>query len=164
MTRRPSYMNLDTEHTFVTSDHHFGLGTKEEEDELVRKWNSVVGPNDTVIYAGDFADCCFLDMVEYRKRLNGEMILVKGNHDNLPDEAYLAIFKEVYDRLVLQDLGIFVCHCPDSEYAGPLKQIYGHLHEGGMFNEIPPEKGFCVCVMRHDGYPVRLDNILEKLE
>ena len=38
----------DPEHTFVTSDHYFGLGSKEEEYGLVRKWNSVVGPNDTV--------------------------------------------------------------------------------------------------------------------
>lgn len=156
-------MKYDPEHTFVTSDHHFGLGSKEEEDKLVRKWNSVVGTNDTVIYAGDFADCGFLDMVEYRKRLNGEMILVKGNHDDLPDEAYLAMFKEVHDKLEIADLGLLIYHYPQPDYDGGLRQIYGHIHEGGMFKEIDPKKGFCVCVMQHGGCPVRLSDILSRL-
>ena len=58
-------MKIDPLHTFVTSDHHFGSSsmmgrlkvfTPEQELELVKKWNSVVKPDDTVVYNGDFCD------------------------------------------------------------------------------------------------------------
>ena len=50
--------------------------------ELIRRWNDVVDPGDTVIHLGDF---CFnrkdKDHDYYREQLNGDLILVKGNHD-----------------------------------------------------------------------------------
>jgi len=51
--------------------------------ELIRRWNNVVEPWDTVIHLGDF---CFSrgekNYEYYRSRLNGNMVLVKGNHDS----------------------------------------------------------------------------------
>ena len=61
-------MKCDPSHTFVTSDHHFGLWkdntthwhppvfSQAEEEEAVAKWNSVVKPTDLVLYVGDFCD------------------------------------------------------------------------------------------------------------
>ena len=50
--------------------------------ELVRRWNGVVDPGDTVIHLGDL---CFnrreKDHQYWREQLNGNMILVQGNHD-----------------------------------------------------------------------------------
>jgi calcineurin-like phosphoesterase family protein len=77
--------------TFFSSDHHFSHANAikydsrpfqtvdEMNEEMVRRWNVVVGPEDTVIYLGDFslskAALCFLP------RLNGEKHLIAGNHD-----------------------------------------------------------------------------------
>ena len=88
-------MKCDPAHTFVTSDHHFGLWkanrdswhppvfSQAEEEEAIAKWNSVVGPTDLVLYVGDFCDGDERDLREYRRRLNGNIVLVKGNHDKL---------------------------------------------------------------------------------
>jgi len=52
--------------------------------EIIRRWNERVKPEDTVFHLGDF---CFKekdgkDFNYYRKQLNGNIILVRGNHDN----------------------------------------------------------------------------------
>lgn len=78
---------------FVTSDTHFGHARIIElcerpfpnleamDRELVRRWNSVVGPGDTVLHLGDLA----LGEREYSigltAELNGRKLIVPGNHD-----------------------------------------------------------------------------------
>lgn len=51
--------------------------------EIVRRWNERVKPEDTVIHLGDFG---FLREDKtyryYREQLNGDLVLVRGNHDN----------------------------------------------------------------------------------
>jgi calcineurin-like phosphoesterase family protein len=49
-------------------------------EKLVIAWNSVVGPEDTVYYVGDFSMAA-RSVELYTKRLNGRKILVAGNHD-----------------------------------------------------------------------------------
>jgi calcineurin-like phosphoesterase family protein len=77
---------------FFTSDHHFGhtniikycsrpFSSVEEMDaEMLRRWNEVVNPKDTVYYLGDFslAKRAVLDIAP---RLHGEKHLIMGNHD-----------------------------------------------------------------------------------
>lgn len=49
-------------------------------EAMVSNWNSVVKPEDTVYYLGDFSLSC--DAVRnYVHRLNGYKILILGNHD-----------------------------------------------------------------------------------
>lgn len=49
-------------------------------EEMVKRWNSVVGPGDVVYYLGDFS--LANRSVEYfAPRLNGEKHLIMGNHD-----------------------------------------------------------------------------------
>ena len=75
-----------------TSDHHFWHANvirfcdrpykdvEEMNEALVRNWNEVVKPEDTVYYLGDFA-MAFRPVELYTKRLNGRKILIAGNHD-----------------------------------------------------------------------------------
>ena len=58
---------FDPEHTFFTSDTHFGheniikycnrpfTSTEEMDKALISNWNKVVKPEDTVFHLGDFA-------------------------------------------------------------------------------------------------------------
>ena len=79
---------------FFTADTHFGhsniikycnrpfSSVEEMTEAIISSWNSTVGELDTVIHLGDF---CFLKPMEARKiseRLNGQIILVRGNHDS----------------------------------------------------------------------------------
>jgi len=77
---------------FFTSDHHFGhsniikycsrpfVSVEEMNHEMIRRWNSVVKPEDTVYYLGDFS--LVLEPVRaIAPQLNGRKILIMGNHD-----------------------------------------------------------------------------------
>jgi calcineurin-like phosphoesterase family protein len=82
---------------WFTSDTHFnhtnilGYGRRTHfadidamNDALVERWNDVVAKADTVYHLGDFAMGPKSAWPEFRRRLNGRVILVSGNHDELP--------------------------------------------------------------------------------
>jgi calcineurin-like phosphoesterase family protein len=50
-------------------------------DELVGRWNSMVGPTDEVIVLGDFAMGRIAETLPTAARLNGRKVLLTGNHD-----------------------------------------------------------------------------------
>jgi calcineurin-like phosphoesterase family protein len=93
---------------FFTADHHFDhlniikycarpfTGVNEMNEEMVRRWNSVVKPKDTVYYLGDFSMA--KRPVEYfGKQLNGEKHLIIGNHDRChPRKESAAAVQDVY--------------------------------------------------------------------
>ena len=170
-------MKYDTAHNFVTSDHHFGswkldscplrgpVFSHEEEKALIAKWNSVVKPTDLVFYVGDFCDSGEADMKEYRSRLNGNILLVKGNHDDLSDDVYKTAFQSVCEELVIEELGLAFRHCPYGVGETGFRQVYGHVHdEGGMFCPPDPRTSFCACVMRNGGYPIPLKDVLASFQ
>lgn len=160
-------MTFDPNHTFVTSDHHFGssftLGpfkvfTLEQEEELIKKWNEVVRPEDCVIYNGDFCDCGLSDAMQYKKMLNGHITLVKGNHDIFSDDIYKALFDDVHNEITLDGSGVVIHHKPDESLA--CNQIYGHMHRGYVVGPLDKAHNFCSCIQAHGGYPVLLKDIL----
>jgi len=77
---------------FFTADHHFDhqnvirycgrpfTGVNEMNEEMVRRWNSVVTPNDTVYHLGDFS-MAKRPVEFFGRQLNGEKHLIVGNHD-----------------------------------------------------------------------------------
>lgn len=77
---------------FFTSDHHFCHANiikyckrpfesvDQMNEDMVRRWNEVVGVEDTVYYLGDFS--LAKQAVElFARRLNGEKHFIMGNHD-----------------------------------------------------------------------------------
>lgn len=79
--------------TYYTSDTHLGhvniLGfcrpmfkdVSEMNEFIIRTWNSVVTPDDTVVHLGDYAMGPKTLHKGWFDRLNGHKILVRGNHD-----------------------------------------------------------------------------------
>ncbi|WP_279482217.1 DUF433 domain-containing protein [Aureimonas sp. SK2] len=80
---------------FFTADHHFGhlniidhckrpfSSVDEMTEELVARWNAVVGPHDDVWHLGDFA--CRMKpgaLERVFRRLRGRKHLIVGNHDD----------------------------------------------------------------------------------
>jgi calcineurin-like phosphoesterase family protein len=77
---------------FFTSDPHYWhknvikycnrpFSSVEEMNEMmIKNWNDVVGPNDTVYCLGDFS-LAMRPVELYTRRLNGIKYLVPGNHD-----------------------------------------------------------------------------------
>lgn len=132
--------------TFFIGDTHFGhkniinfesvrpfrqFSTIEEHDEeLVRRWNSVVRRGDTVWHLGDFAFGS--KHIAQAARLNGAKKLVLGNHDHYPSAEYLKYFDKLYGAATFENM--LLTHIPVA-----LEQlerfginIHGHLHANKM--------------------------------
>jgi len=138
---------------FLTSDCHFfhqniisycnrPFDTIEEMNEaLIKNWNSVVTYEDTVYVLGDF----FMGRTEWIDsvlcRLNGKIILIRGNHDSGPRiEHFKSKGIEVKDIDYIRYKGRFFIlnHFPN-ESKDFMKMIckdnsevvwlYGHVHD-----------------------------------
>lgn len=139
---------------FITSDLHLGhqniikyepisrpFATVEEmDDAIVERWNSKVGPHDTVYVLGDLCMGMRDKVKERVSRLNGHIILVRGNHD---DKNRIAIYEEmgieVKDIAYLSYKGRYfvMCHFPiaNEEFMKMVRNdnsevvcLYGHVH------------------------------------
>jgi calcineurin-like phosphoesterase family protein len=93
---------------YFSADHHFDhaniirycgrpfAGVNEMNEEMVRRWNSVVGPSDTVYYLGDFS-MAKRPVLHFGSQLNGEKRLIIGNHDRChPRKQSAAEVQAVY--------------------------------------------------------------------
>lgn len=181
--------------TFFTSDLHIGhyncikfdkrpfASVEEMDEELIRRWNNKVGPDDTVYILGDVIwKTRNDDAPKILKQLNGQKILIKGNHDqfirNPEARKCFADIRDYYDAPVTLKDGT-VRRCVLSHYFIPMYNghrygaihLHGHSHtsEEAMFEvaiaETLNEKGYQseiynVGCMYWNYEPVTLDEIL----
>lgn len=139
---------------FFTSDTHFGhkriitdggraFATLEGHDEaLIKNWNAIVGPKDTVYHLGDFSLCNRAHRVECFHALKGHKRFVEGNHDDGLQELVNAweVITKSYDAMWLGRLHTFkmdnlraeLCHFPlevwDRKHYGTF-HLHGHSHD-----------------------------------
>ena len=181
--------------TFLISDTHFGHAgvckflrndgvTKlrpwddpEEMDEyMVRAWNERVRPKDKVYHLGD--------VVINRKhlttlgRLNGDKVLIRGNHDIFKLEDYTPYFRDIRGYHVMS--GMILSHIPvHEESLGRFGvNVHGHLHanrvmrraestvefmERGERSWIDP-RYHCVCVEQTDFAPILLEDMIKRIK
>lgn len=99
---------------YVTSDTHFShariseladrpfASAAEMDAELVRRWNDVVGPHDTVLHLGDVALGPVAESIPLTASLNGRKFLVPGNHDRVSpatqSRAAIERFTPLYEQ------------------------------------------------------------------
>ncbi len=138
-----------------TSDLHFGhenvlrfdnrpfSSVEEMDEELIRRWNNKVNPGDLVYVLGDMIwKTRNDDAPNLIKSLNGQIILIKGNHDrflhNNKVKAALAGIKDYDDICVTLENGE-TRRCILSHYFIPMYNghRYGaiHLHGHSHFTE-----------------------------
>ena len=126
---------------FFTSDTHFNHkaiisycsrpfeSVEEMNDRLIDNWNQVVKPNDTVYHLGDFALYCN-DVEQIRKKLNGKINLIQGNHDRSKIGKYFDWFGPQL-RINYKKQDIILNHYPLLTYAGCYTNtwnLFGHVH------------------------------------
>lgn len=141
---------------FFTSDTHFGhskiidyckrpFSSIEEHDKvLIQNWNNVVGQDDTVFHLGDFAYGNSQFISNIIKQLNGNIILIKGNHDlrNMNPTLYNMFSDVVYQvRILIDKQTVYLNHFPflcfDHGDINLYKdnysvQLFGHVHSGPL--------------------------------
>lgn len=110
---------------------HRGFSSAAEQDEhIVKQWNSVVHKRDLTYILGDVTmeSAKFYHILA---QLNGRKIVVGGNHDK---PAHTKELLKYVDSIVgmVQYKGIFLTHCPvhPMEMKYRIKHnIHGHIHD-----------------------------------
>lgn len=159
--------------TWFISDTHFGhtniipycdrpfVSVEQMNRYMIQQWNAVVKKNDTVYHLGDFSLGLSPEEVkDIVSQLNGNIRLVKGNHDTWNNEKYRNLgFKEVYDKPILVNDFMLLSHEPNAfRLNGMYINVYGHVHNSPMYDTY--KNGFlCVCVERHNYKPISLQDI-----
>jgi calcineurin-like phosphoesterase family protein len=136
---------------FYISDLHFGHANclafdnrpfksiEHHDAELIRRWNSVVHPGDTVYILGDMFWCKATEAIEILKQLNGQKILTKGNHDRCHDINFKKCFVKICEYEEVEDDGdkIVLCHYPIPCFKNHFYDwlhFYGHVHTSFEYN------------------------------
>ena len=129
---------------WLVSDTHFGHagvcrftrddGSKlrpwddpaEMDEDMVRAWNERVKPTDKVYHLGDAV--INRKALSTLRRLNGDKVLIRGNHDIFRDDEYRQYFRELRAYHVMN--GMILSHIPVHEASlGRFGvNIHGHLH------------------------------------
>ena len=160
---------------FITADTHFGHkgvtqflnsdntklrpwdNTEEMDEALVANWNNVVRPKDKVYHLGDVV----INRKAFKTlgRLNGEKILIKGNHDLFRLEEYTPYFKDIRASHPLD--GFIMTHIPIhpeslSRWKG---NIHGHLHSNKvqLDGKVDP-RYLCVSVEHTNFTPISFED------
>ena len=180
---------------FLVSDTHFGhMGvcrftrndgvtklrpwdSPEEMDEaMVKAWNERVKPTDKVYHLGDVV--INRKALKVLHRLNGDKVLIRGNHDIFPDIDYRQYFRELRAYHVMN--GLILSHIPVHEASlGRFGcNIHGHLHANRVMkargvdartgeilysDEIDP-RYWCACVEQTDFAPILFEDVLKRIE
>jgi calcineurin-like phosphoesterase family protein len=106
-------------------------------EQMVLEWNATITPEDTVYILGDVAFLPAAKAVEIMRRLNGNKILVEGNHDRklLNDPVFRRCFTEIHQYLCItyEKTRVVMFHYPISEWDQMHRgavHFHGHLHGG----------------------------------
>jgi calcineurin-like phosphoesterase family protein len=128
--------------TWFTSDTHYDhaniirycsrpyADVREMNRAMLDNWNARVGVGDTVYHLGDFHMGNRNRIREFRARLNGRIVLVRGNHDRSAEYMRESGFDEVADETRLGD--VYMRHKPidftEPWPDGARVMLCGHVH------------------------------------
>lgn len=178
---------------FLTSDTHFGhagvcrfltsTGEKlrpwdnsdDMDEEMVKRWNETVKPTDKVYHLGDVV--INRKALSIMHRLNGDKVLIKGNHDIFKLDDYTKHFREIRAYHVMN--GMILSHIPihDAQMRRFGTNIHGHLHSNRVMkasgfdkktgtvtygNQIDP-RYISVCVEQTDFRPILFEEVQQRI-
>jgi len=155
---------------FITGDYHFShrniltyckrpfKSVEEMNETIINNHNSLVSPEDTVIFLGDFK--FYPNTVrEFLDRLNGHFIFVKGNHDSSRDfkKAGIKLHKNLTIK-VNDKWQYFLVHNPENAKKG--NNLVAHVHEEWSFKNEKDKYMINVGVDRNDFKPHKLQTLI----
>lgn len=138
---------------------------------MIERWNHRVKRTDTVFLAGDvFLKMSQGEALAIRSKLNGNINLILGNHDQIARSIPQAwgFVKESYlyhTKLGTRKIAIYLHHYAQRVWLGSHKgvwHLYGHSH--GHLKEDPLSLSFDIGVDCWDYSPVGLDQVIERME
>jgi calcineurin-like phosphoesterase family protein len=165
------------EQVFFTADTHFfhRLATKlrnfasieEMNETLVERWNSVVSCGDRVYHLGDVSLGKPEETADLLARLNGQIYLVRGNHDSTAENGKCKGRFVWQKDLFYLDIGgqkIMLCHYAMRTWRNAYRgtwMLYGHSH--GSLPESETSRSFDVGVDPWNLTPISFEQVAEKM-
>jgi len=163
---------------FFTSDHHFShtniikycdrpfINSFEMDQKLISNWNSVVQKGDIVYHLGDFMFWrkTDYDADHYLSNLNGNKILITGNHDRestINAKGWKEVHRTIHETKI-NDQFIVMCHYSMQTWNGSHHNswhLFGHSH--GKLPGIG--KSFDVGVDSWNYTPISFEQVKEKM-
>jgi calcineurin-like phosphoesterase family protein len=148
----------------------------EMDEALVANWNSVVRPQDKVYHLGDVV--INRKALKTLERLNGDKVLIRGNHDIFKLGEYTQYFRDVRGVHVLDKF--ILSHIPlhPSSIGRWTANIHGHLHsyrvkaeclvykDGEIFTKVDTidSRYFSVCVEQINYTPIPLETVKQLIK
>jgi calcineurin-like phosphoesterase family protein len=168
---------------FLVSDTHFGHAgvcrfmredgvtklrpwdsPEEMDEEMVERWNDTVRPNDKVYHLGDVV--INRKSLSIMSRLNGDKVLIRGNHDIFRDDEYRKYFRELRAYHVMN--GMILSHIPihPESLSRFGTNIHGHLHSNRvMLNKEIDVRYHCVCVEQTPDFaPILFEDVIKRIQ
>lgn len=173
---------------WLTSDTHFGhagvcrftlddgvtklrpwTDPQEMDEAMVKLWNDRVRPNDKVYHLGDVV--INRKALSILDRLNGDKVLIRGNHDIFKLEDYTKYFRDVRGYHVMN--GMILSHIPvhDSALYRFGVNIHGHTHAYRVMQplatsgrlDVVDTRYHCVCVEQTDFAPILFEDVMKRI-
>lgn len=134
----------DPDKLFFTSDTHLGhfnickychrpfTSRSEMDQTLIKNWNAVVPEDGIVVHCGDFMlphDNDVKEYMRYMNKLNGRILLLRGNHDRIDLMTENEKLISVQDKAMIEvdSIKIYAEHYPCAAFNGDY-HVYGHIH------------------------------------
>jgi calcineurin-like phosphoesterase family protein len=167
---------------FLVSDTHFGhagvcrftrddgvtklrpwTDPEEMDEEMVKRWNETVKPTDKVYHLGDVV--INRKALGIMRRLNGDKVLIRGNHDIFRDNEYREHFRELRAYHVMN--GMILSHIPiHTASLGRFgTNIHGHLHSNRVMDgDVIDPRYHCVCVEQTEFRPILFEDVIQRIK
>ena len=160
---------------WIISDTHFGhakiieyagrpfKSVPEMDEIIIENWNKRVDKKDQVVFLGDFAFANAEITKIYRKRLNGEIIMIMGNHDRHRSISWWQNHGFiVFPYPIVYKNNFILSHEPVDWITGkyPLLNIHGHEHEKTAYNI--SNHHYNVSVEAAHYLPLRLHDVIQE--
>lgn len=147
------------------------------DEDMIAAWNDRVGPTDKVYHLGDVV--INRKALKTLARLNGDKVLIRGNHDIFRDDEYRQYFRELRAYHVMN--GMILSHIPVHEASlGRFGvNIHGHTHANRVMkargidartgetlysNDIDT-RYHCVCVEQTPNFaPILFEDVIARIE
>ena len=173
---------------YFTSDSHFchdreflygerGFASPQEmNEEIIKRWNEVVQPDDEVYHLGDVILNDIDAGIDCLNRLNGKIHIIRGNHDT---DAKVERYKDCRNVVSIEwstmlKIGkryFYLSHFPsitsNFDDNKPLKtriiNLCGHSHTVDKFKDFDKGIIYHVELDAHDLKPVSIEEILKDI-
>lgn len=132
---------------------------------LIQRWNSVVKPEDTVYFLGDFCFAVTEQAKAYLSQLHGQIHFIEGNHDKSAFQIkHMFSSYRKFSEINIENTPITLCHYAmrvfNKSHRGAY-HLYGHSH--GTLPEDDTTLSFDCGVDTNNFYPYSWEDVKRRM-